>query len=183
MRQMDTVRALERSPYFKGNPETVLHAISMHVAVRRFGPDERLAARGAIADAMFLVVEGQVAVRRKTPEGEKLVSTLQPGMFIGHVALVEGSPYSASYTAVGSTVTLEFKRGSFQALVQDMGVAGSAFRRALIIAMSNHLGAANRKLSELVLENVDDPDTEDERRMVLTDLSAVLGGQSDDGAF
>jgi CRP-like cAMP-binding protein len=95
------VRELERSPYFRGIPETVLHPLTVHAELMRASDGTIFAAIGSRPDALYLILAGQVDVLRRPPRGEALqkVSELQPGMLVSHVSVLRDKPRTASYRA------------------------------------------------------------------------------------
>ena len=58
---------------------------------------EEIVTEGAIADAFFLILAGEAAVRR----GDQQVATLGEGDYFGEIALLDPSPRTASVAAVG----------------------------------------------------------------------------------
>ncbi len=59
-------------------------------------------------------------------------------------------------------------------LLDDEGVVGEAFRRALIMALSNHLLAANKKLTTFIGDGK--PRTPKEAEGMLQELHDTLSG-------
>ena len=175
-RPRDVVRELERSPYFRGIPETLLHPIAVHAELARVGDGIVIAERGSAPDALYVVMSGKVDVLRPTPASDAptKVSELQPGMLVGHVSALRDSPRQASYRAQGTVDLLKFPRVAVKRLLDDEGVVGSAFRRALIMALSNHLLAANKKLTTFIGDGK--PRTPTETEGMLKELHDTLSG-------
>jgi CRP-like cAMP-binding protein len=175
-RPRDVVRELERSPYFKGIPETLLHPIAVHAELARVSDGIVFADHGSAADALYVVISGKVDVLRRTAPSAApaKVSELQPGMLVGHVSALRGKPRQASYRAQGTVDLLKFPLESVRRLLDDEGVVGSAFRRALIMALSNHLLAANKKLTTFIGDPK--PRTTKETAGMLQELHDTLSG-------
>lgn len=178
-RPLDIVRELQKSPYFKGIPETVLHPLSVHADLVRMSDGQVFAPMGGRAEELFLILRGEVEVVRVPSGGgaAQVVSVLKPGMLVGHVALLRDQPRTASYRAKGPVHLLEFSKKAFDILRSDETHVGSAMRRALIMALSNHLYAANRKLSQFLAGEVPQATGAGESAQVLADLHITLSGQ------
>jgi CRP-like cAMP-binding protein len=181
-RPRDVVRELERSPYFRGIPETLLHPLAVHAELARVSDGLVFAAHGSPPDGLYVVLSGKVDVLRRTPKSDELtkVSELQPGMLVGHVSALRDKPRQASYRAQGTVDLLKFPADAVKRLLDDEGVVGSAFRRALIMALSNHLLAANKKLTTFIGDGK--PRTPKETEGMLQDLHDTLSGVDEPSA-
>ena len=69
---------------------------------------------GQDADAAFLVLEGQVEVRKRTDEGHKVIATLGNGDVLGEMALFGGVHRSADAVAVSDTKAFRLSRADFE---------------------------------------------------------------------
>lgn len=161
------ITILARCPYFRGIPTELLHALSMHAELQRVRPGEVLGTRLQAAEHVWIIGEGRVEVRRpQTFEGHRVdvtVSILRPGMIFGHVSLLAEQPANASWVAASPGALARFDLRAFNRLIQDKGLVGQAFRRALILALGNQLRAVNHRLGEFLA----DPEAEAETRREL----------------
>jgi CRP/FNR family transcriptional regulator, cyclic AMP receptor protein len=74
---------------------------------RVFEPGEVIFRQGDTGEReAYLVHEGEVAVRRQTPDGELVRRTLTKGDLLGEVALFSDGPHSASAQAVERVILL-----------------------------------------------------------------------------
>lgn len=163
---LDPLRALERSPFFRGLPRSVLHGLSMFADERTFRAGELLIRQGEPVGAVLLVAAGEVVAGAEADRHG-------PGALLGHLDLVSGQPSAATWTAVSAGAALAFSAANFAQLRQDPGATGSAFRRALIISFADQLLAANQAVSAFVGAN---PRAAQPSRRLLDELSAVLAG-------
>ncbi|MDP2313480.1 MAG: cyclic nucleotide-binding domain-containing protein [Pseudomonadota bacterium] len=112
----------------------------------------------------YFLLRGRIGVARRDPRGVLLyVSTLEAPALLGHMSLVDGSPRSATCTALGPCVVAEMDRTRFRGLVDSGGPRGSALRRLLISAMSVQLKNANSRILTIIdppPEAADDETTE-----------------------
>lgn len=80
----------------------------------RFSAGETLFEEGATGDAMFVITEGKISVQLDGNE----VDTVEPGGILGEMALVDGSPRSASAVAVVDSEVVPIDREWFNIIVQ-----------------------------------------------------------------
>jgi CRP-like cAMP-binding protein len=69
---------------------------------------------GQDADAAFLVLDGQVEVRKRSEDGHKVVATLANGDVLGEMALFGGDVRSADAVAVTDTKVFRLSRADFE---------------------------------------------------------------------
>ena len=81
----------------------------------RFDARDRLIEQGTPGEATYVIVEGQVEVRR---DGRTL-ATVGPGAVLGEMSVVSDLPTSADCVAVTKGVALRIARADFHALLQD----------------------------------------------------------------
>ena len=153
--EIDIVPELQRSSYFRGNPVGVLHGVAVLAEARRWPAGEVLAALGAPPEMIVVLVGGSVEVRRLGPKGQERISAqLTTGMIFGHLGVVADTPIEATWVAGDSGAAgIVWPKAMARRLLDDEGAAGSTFRRALILALSGQLQAAN----DFLRGQLDDP--------------------------
>jgi CRP/FNR family cyclic AMP-dependent transcriptional regulator len=100
-----------------------------------YGPGEILYTQGEAPEGMFVVLEGEVALR---VNGE-LMETVVPGGIFGEMALVEGSPRASLAEAAGDVRVLRVDRRLFESLV----IQDADFARLVLKTMSARLRKLN----------------------------------------
>lgn len=76
------------------------------------------------ADKAYLIVEGEVAVRK----GKQEVARLGPGDVIGEMAIVGHKLRSASVVSLTPVEVIHFTKESLNALIEDVPAFGKALR-------------------------------------------------------
>ena len=109
----DTARALTRVPLFVGCSEEEVRDIAELAHLLRFEDGAVIVPEGEEGLGFYLVMSGEASVMR----GDDEVNRLGPGDFFGEIALLEGTPRTASVVAVGTTVCLGILRGDFKPLL------------------------------------------------------------------
>ena len=109
-----TLGLLLRCPLFTGAEPEDLADVVRHVRRRRFRRGEVIFHEGDPADALHVVASGAVKIVLPSDEGdEAIIATLHPGDFFGELSLLDGSPRSATATAVEATETVSLPRETF----------------------------------------------------------------------
>jgi CRP-like cAMP-binding protein len=74
-----------------------------------------LTEQGASGGEFFIVLAGQVVIEK---DGER-IATMNPGDFLGEIALIDGKPRTATARAEGNARLLVLGRAPFNALMDE----------------------------------------------------------------
>jgi CRP-like cAMP-binding protein len=109
---------------------------------RTFGAGEMIFREGdAGRGEAYLVHEGKVEVRRRTPEGERVLRTLARGDLLGEVALFSNTPHSATAVALGPVTLLVVPAARLEQLVRAQpGLAIALIRQLARMATGQATG-------------------------------------------
>ncbi len=66
----------------------------------------------------YLVHDGKVEVRRRTPDGERILRTLTKGELLGEVALFSDAPHSATAQAMERVILLVVPADRLESIVR-----------------------------------------------------------------
>ena len=134
--------AISELPLFAGLSPAEASGVESRMRRREFAPQQTIVREGSPGDAAFVVVSGLVAVRHKDPGSgvEFFLAELGAGQMFGEMALITGSPRTASVVAVEQTVCAVLERPDFErALIDHPGIA-----LALARVMAERLDKANQ---------------------------------------
>jgi CRP/FNR family transcriptional regulator, cyclic AMP receptor protein len=81
--------------------------------VREFTDGDLVFMEGDDSREMYVVLEGEVVVTKKSGSGEVALATLHRGEFVGEMSLLESLPRSATARAKGATKLLAIQPGGF----------------------------------------------------------------------
>jgi len=88
--------------------------------------------QGEISDSFYLILEGKMRVHLHLNEASDVhLSTLHPGDYFGEYACVYQLPRSASVTASGEAVILEFSNEAIAKLMEQSPEAGEQLMKAV----------------------------------------------------
>jgi len=113
-------RALAATPLFAGLPKEALEALVEHLALIPLEVGATLFREGEPSDALYVIVEGEVAVQAEGPPRVEM-ARLGPGAFIGEVALLTDQPRSATVTAIQTSELLRIDRHTLTRVLANHG--------------------------------------------------------------
>jgi CRP-like cAMP-binding protein len=109
----DTARALARVPLFAGCSDDDIRDIAAIAHLLSFEGGAVIVPEGEEGQGFYLIMSGEASV----VQGTTVINTLAAGDFFGEIALLEGTPRTASVIAVGSVVCLGILRADFRPLL------------------------------------------------------------------
>lgn len=109
----DTARALARVPLFSGCSDADIREIAELAHLLRFEDGTVIVPEGEEGLGFYLLMSGEASV----VHGGAEINRMKPGDFFGEIALLEGTPRTATVIAVGSVVCLGILRGDFKPLL------------------------------------------------------------------
>ncbi len=146
------------APFDRKQRYELLSRFGVHEVV----PDTILVKEGCQGQGLFIILYGQVDVRKKEGGEEILLATLGAGDVFGEISLVKDQPTTATVKAVRHSTVLFLPREYFTNLVKAIPALGEYFAR-----LSDERLSSTRATMEQVqfLESVDIV-FEDERIMI-----------------
>jgi len=157
--QVDAIAALARSPLLADAPRDALVAVAKSFKGAAFEAGHVLCVEGEVGDAMYFLAKGDVEVVVAAAEGGvKKLATLKPGAVFGLLSLADDQPRMATCVARTGVVVLAIERQGFKDLVDETGLAGSTFRRALLRSLSEQINYANQQLARHAPVETEDVD-------------------------
>ncbi len=118
---MDRVSSLKNTELFRALEDGELEKLSTKLRERVYPANTAIVREGASGDAMFIIKNGQVEVKKKEPNlGIDLtIATLGMGACFGEMALLTGKPRSATVIAITATELFVLEKRDFDALLLE----------------------------------------------------------------
>lgn len=105
----------------------------------------RLVQAGDAGDAAFVLLEGELEVRRQARDGREIrITALKPGAVVGEMAVIDGAPRSADVFALRRSELWRIPRGALLTLLAED--AGAAL--VMLAELSRRLRLADRDLED-----------------------------------
>ncbi|HEV7714728.1 MAG TPA: Crp/Fnr family transcriptional regulator [Steroidobacteraceae bacterium] len=110
---------IERNRLFRGLPPQTLERIAALATRRSYDEGAIVFMRGDPGDSLCGVVTGRVRISASRAGGKEVfLNIMEPGDAFGEIALLDGSPRTASATAMAKTELVIVKREPFFALLR-----------------------------------------------------------------
>lgn len=102
-------------------------------------------------DSLYILAQGEIAVKINSSDGETVIHTLKPGDLAGVITFVGGAPtqHSAVLCAIGDTKVLRLERAKFLALVDSHPMIAYKVMCAIVRNVHGIVRNMNAKASEL----------------------------------
>ena len=160
------------TPMFAGLEPEELTQIVHITQVQRVRDGQHVFREGEAGDAWYVVYDGEVSVTKERLLGpSEELARLGSQVCFGEMALIDGSPRSASVSAVGEGTLFRFAKTDFDGLLADGNL--SAYK--LVHEMAKVLCERQRKLTNrvtsLVVEDTSAETIRDELRQVAEEHS------------
>jgi CRP-like cAMP-binding protein len=136
------------TPMF-GDLDTVELSQIVHIMqLKHLRPGQTLFAEGQPGDAWYVVFEGEVDVSRETATGPEVIDHLTPRSCFGEMAILDGSPRSASVAATGDATVLRFPREAFRRLLDEGNLAAYKLVLQMALVLVSRQRETTRRLAE-----------------------------------
>ena len=114
---------------------------------RDFAPGTVLFEEGQPGDYMYVVQSGDVEIRRKVGETERVLAVLKPGDFLGEMAILNARPRSATAVVRVPSRLLVIEGRTFEAMLR----ARPEIALRIIKSLALRLESANQQVELLLL--------------------------------
>jgi predicted acylesterase/phospholipase RssA/CRP-like cAMP-binding protein len=136
--RLSDVGAISHAPLFRGVDGETLQRLAADAPTITLRGGDYLFRGGDAADRLYVVRTGRLRVLVEAEDGPRVVRELGPGDVLGELALLTGTPRSASARAVRDSELLSLHAARFDALIAD----DPGFSRALLRELARQLQAS-----------------------------------------
>jgi CRP/FNR family transcriptional regulator, cyclic AMP receptor protein len=111
---------IERNSLFRGLPKETRSRIAALATRRQYEDGTVIFMRGDAGDSLCGVATGRVRISASAPGGKEVfLNIMEPGDAFGEIALLDGSPRTATATAMARTELIVITRDAFSTLLQS----------------------------------------------------------------
>jgi signal transduction histidine kinase len=109
-----SIEFLRRLPLFAGLSEPDLERLYQQAQPVELAPNDLLIEEGAPGDALFVLIEGELQVTKRSGAQDVKVDVRSPGAVIGEMSLLDNTPRSASVRALTPSRLLMISKDIFE---------------------------------------------------------------------
>lgn len=127
------IELLKASYLFRDLPDRILEQVASRLVYDQFGPREAIFREGADGDTLYILIKGQVEIRKRDPESgiEFHLTRLDAPAAFGEIALLHTGPRSATVATLSDTEVAMLKGPDFHSLVNKLPEFALAVARGL----------------------------------------------------
>jgi type IV pilus assembly protein PilB len=117
----DRILCLKNTELFKSLGEEEIQELGNRLKERVYPPNTAIVREGAPGDAMFIIKDGKVDVKKReqTMGIDMTIASLDGGACFGEMALLTGNPRSATVMATQATSVFVLERKDFESLLKE----------------------------------------------------------------
>jgi len=142
--ELDRIKFLKTVAFFDELSDRQLKTVSGILFERKYETDELIFEEGQPGAALFLILDGRVAVEMRRENHMVTLATLERGAFFGEMALLDGAPRSANVRSLEQTYTLALYRNDLSQLIQRDPQTACQIYRALAHIVGDRLRSTNQ---------------------------------------
>lgn len=146
--ELDRIHFLKTVPFFDQMSHRHLKNVSGIMFERSYDAGEVIFEEGQPGAALFLILEGRVAIELCRQDNTVVLATLEKGAFFGEMALVNEAPRSADARALDDTWALALYRNDLSELIHRDPQAACQIYRSLASMISDRLRLTNELVHE-----------------------------------
>jgi len=141
----------QQIPLFSVLDESELNDIIRAVQPRPLAAGQALFNEGDEGDGAYVIQSGKIGVYIKLPDaGETQVNTCGPGEVIGDIALLDGSPRSATCRALEDSQLMHLDGREFDMIRKNYRPAAYKLIREITLTVCERLRQNNEKVSAIL---------------------------------
>lgn len=140
------VDSLEEHPNFAQFSEEERKVFSKYCRSKHLDSNEVLFNENDSAQSMFIVKKGVIRILKMGYLGETTIAQINPGEFVGEMAVVDGSPRSATAKASVDTELLELSSENFSLLKKEHSPVAIKIMDLLLRLLSARLRTTTLKM-------------------------------------
>ena len=141
--ELDRIQFLKTVPFFNELSHRQLKTVSDTLFERNYETDELIFEEGQPGAALFLILDGKIAVEVCREDHTTTLAILEKGAFFGEMALLNEAPRSANARSLERTCTLALYRNDLSRLIQRDPLTACQIYRALASMVGDRLRSTN----------------------------------------
>jgi CRP/FNR family cyclic AMP-dependent transcriptional regulator len=141
--ELDRIQFLKTVPFFDRLSNRQLKTVSDVMFERTYDTDESVFEEGQPGAALFLILDGKIAIEICRESRATRLAVLERGAFFGEMALLDDSPRSANARALEPARTLALYRNDLNGLMQRHARTACQIYRSLAAMIGDRLRSTN----------------------------------------
>jgi CRP-like cAMP-binding protein len=141
--ELDRIQFLKTVPFFDRLSKRQLKTVADIMFERTYDTDESIFEEGQPGAALFLILDGKIAIEIYRETSTTRLAVLEKGAFFGEMALLDETPRSANARALERTRTLALYRNDLTGLRHRHARTACQIYRSLATMIADRLRSTN----------------------------------------
>jgi CRP/FNR family cyclic AMP-dependent transcriptional regulator len=133
------IRVLSEVPLFKGMGRKLLRKLLVDLVEKRYSTGDVIFHEGESGKALYVVLEGEVKVSKRSDSGDETLAVLGPGSHFGELALIDHCSRYANAVAEKETLLLIMYKSYFDDLIRGNSSISSKILLNLVEILSRYI--------------------------------------------
>ncbi len=133
------VAILQKVHLFKGLRSNLLMKLLVDLVEKEYEPGEVIFSEDEIGKALYIILEGSVAITKKGKGDRLVLAELPAGSYFGELALIDQMPRFASASAQERTTLLIMYKSYFDNLIKGSSAISSRVLLNLVELLSTYI--------------------------------------------
>lgn len=133
------VSILQKVHLFKGLRRNLLMKLLVDLVEKEYEPGEIIFSEGEIGKALYIVIDGSVAIAKKGNKDRAVLAELSAGSYFGELALIDHLPRFATASAEERTTLLIMYKSYFDDLIKGNTAISSRVLLNLVELLSAYV--------------------------------------------
>lgn len=143
---------VSKNPLFSGFSLEELRIFSSIISDKNIAAGMTVFIEGMPGESLFIIEEGTIRISKMLAEGEeKTLVVLGVDDFFGEMAILDGSPRSATARVIEDAKLLLLKKSDFELLCDENPKIGLKFVRNIVKVFTGRVRDSNDALREILL--------------------------------
>lgn len=149
---MINIKTIARCPLFEGLDDSDINSVAAIMTEKRVGEGMSVFLENMSGESLFLIERGTVRISKMIAEGEeRTLVILSADDFFGEMAILDGSPRSATARVVEEATLWCIKKNDFDQLCDSQPKLGIKLMKNIVKVFTRRVRSSNEELRDIIL--------------------------------
>jgi CRP-like cAMP-binding protein len=149
---MGRLAEMKNSPLFEGLSDAEIASLESLLEEKRITEGKTVFVENMLGESLYLIEQGTIKISKMLAEGdEKILVILGPEDFFGEMAILEGTPRSATARVAEDACLLSLQRKDFEAFCEKNPKLGLKLMRNIVRTFTRRVRENSEEYREMLV--------------------------------